>query len=98
MAQPIKRILFALTILVATYVVGIILYSGIEGWNYLDSAYFLTLTFTTLGYVDLYPKTELGKLLTMAYSWIGIAIGFFFIYELIALGNSLLSKGDRKKK
>jgi voltage-gated potassium channel len=97
MAQSIKRVMFALTILLVAYIVGIILYSHVEGWRYLDAAYFLTATFATIGYGDIVPVTDLGKMLTIVYGWIGIAVGFYFIYELIHLENEFFSNGNKKK-
>ena len=98
MAQSIKRVLFALAILLLAYIIGIVIYSHVEGWNYLDAAYFVTAMFTTVGYGDIVPKTDLGKLITIVYGWIGISVGFYFIYELIHLENDFFSNGKKKKK
>ena len=45
---------------VAYYYVGYGVYNYLEGWSLLDSAYFLTVTSTTVGYGDLYPTTDAG--------------------------------------
>ena len=58
---------------------GISLYHNIEGWSYLDSTYFLVMTATTVGYGDIVPITDLGKIITMVYSFLGIAFVFYMI-------------------
>jgi len=57
---------------------GTIIYSSVEGWNYLDSLYFTIVTITTIGYGDLFPKTDIGKIFTMFFPFIGIATVFYF--------------------
>lgn len=70
-------------IIVLVYVLllvgGVYLYHQVEGWGYLDSAYFLVITATTIGYGDLTPQTDLGKIITMVYSFIGIVFVFYLI-------------------
>ena len=39
-------------------------YSYLEDWSPLDTAYFLTVEATTVGYGDFCPETVLGKLFT----------------------------------
>ena len=58
---------------------GTFIYHSVEGWSYLDSAYFMVITATTIGYGDIHPVTNLGKIITMAYSLIGIAFMFYII-------------------
>ena len=59
--------------------IGISVYHNVEGWNYLDSAYFLVMTATTVGYGDIVPQTIFGKIITMVYSFLGIAFVFYMI-------------------
>lgn len=58
----------------STIVVGAIIYHVIEGWNWLDSFYFVVVTTTTIGYGDLSPTTNLGKLVTIFFGLNGVAI------------------------
>jgi len=61
--------------IVAYMAVGVLAFSRIfEQWPVLDSLYFSVVTFTTVGYGDLVPSTEAGKLFTILYSFSGIAI------------------------
>ena len=57
-------------------------YTRVEHWSLLDSLYFTVITLTTVGYGDIHPITSLGKIFTMLYVLVGIAIlsafGFLF--------------------
>ncbi|MFA6376765.1 MAG: potassium channel family protein [Candidatus Paceibacterota bacterium] len=53
---------------------GTIFYHHAEGWRYVDSFYFSVTTLTTVGYGDLVPKTDIGKLFTAFYILTGVGI------------------------
>jgi voltage-gated potassium channel len=59
--------------------VGTIVYTLIEGWTPLDAAYFCVITLATIGYGDLAPVTQLGKLFTMLYVVAGLGVISAFI-------------------
>ncbi len=58
--------------------IGTIFYHFIEGWNYLDALYFTAITATTVGYGDIVPVTVLGKVFTIAFAFIVIALVLYF--------------------
>lgn len=82
-------------ILVTYYAVGGIVYDEIEGWPLLDTTYFLTVTVTTVGYGDICPATEPGKIFTVIYALVGIVFVFAalspLVDGLIFVKDSLLS-------
>ncbi|MCK4318964.1 two pore domain potassium channel family protein [Candidatus Micrarchaeota archaeon] len=77
-----KDIFFALVLLAIIYTGGTVFYHTVEGWDWLDSIYFMTATVTTVGYGDIIPFTREGKLFTIFFTWIGISVGFYLIYVL----------------
>ena len=52
-------------ILSSYYAIGGLVYDELEGWNLLDTTYFLTVTVTTVGYGDICPETPAGKMFTV---------------------------------
>lgn len=63
--------------------IGVVFYHYVEGLRWLDSLYFCVVTLTTVGYGDITPKTDLGKLFTIFYLLIGIGIIAAFLNNLL---------------
>lgn len=63
--------------------VGIVFYRIVEGFSWINSLYFCVITLTTIGYGDIVPKTDIGKLFTTVYVIIGIGIFAAVINYLI---------------
>ena len=72
-----SRALFVL--LAATLLCGTIFYSTVEKLSPLDSLYLSFMTLTTIGYGDVHPVTDLGKIFTMVYATVGLGIMAMFI-------------------
>jgi len=70
------RMLFRCQIAILMYMLtGVIAFSRIfERWPIIDALYFSVVTFTTVGYGDLCPTTDAGKLFTIFYAFAGISI------------------------
>lgn len=77
------KLLYITSVIIIVLTIGTIFYHFIEKWNYLDSLYFSSYTITTVGYGDIAPKTDIGKLFTIFYMFIGVGIALYGI-SLIA--------------
>ena len=75
--DPEFRGLFVLV--VVTLAAGTLFYWEIEGWTLLDSFYFSSITLTTVGYGDLAPTTNAGKLFTVFYVFTGVGLILAFV-------------------
>ena len=67
-----------------TIAVGTVAYVLLEHWSPVDSFYFCAVTLTTIGYGDLHPTTDLGKIFTIFYCVAGIGIVTTFVSNLAA--------------
>ena len=70
------RMLFRCQLAIVAYLLtGVIAFSRIfERWPIADALYFAVVTFTTVGYGDLCPTTDAGKLFAIFFSFAGISI------------------------
>lgn len=83
-----------LTVLISIQIIGgAIFYHLAEGWRWVDAFYFCVATLTTVGYGDLTPVTDLGKIFTMVYLVTGIGL-FVSFGALIA--RHLLDERERR--
>jgi len=90
-----------LLFVVVILIVGTVFYHGIEQWRWLDAFYFSAISLTTVGYGDLAPATDLGKIFTILYifSGIGVILGFLnAVARKAAEKSSLESLVDKKKR
>lgn len=86
------RLLYAIALMACVYAIGIYFYHVTEGWSYLDSIYFVTVTVTTIGYGDIVPHTTAGRIVTIFLAWIGISLGFYLIYSMMDYRKSELDE------
>jgi hypothetical protein len=75
--QPETRGLLGVATLIV--VVGILFYMRVEHWTLVDAFYFCVVTMATVGYGDITPTTDVGKIFTTVYIIVGLSIlgGFF---------------------
>lgn len=62
---------------------GAVFYHYVEHMRPLDAFYFCIVTLTTIGYGDLAPKTDAGKLFTSFYVLVGIGIIAAFVNLIV---------------
>jgi hypothetical protein len=62
--------------------IGTVLYHRMEGWDWLDSFYFVIITLTTIGYGDFSPTTPITKLITIYFGINGIIV-LLLLYDAV---------------
>ena len=68
-----------LLLVISLLIVGTLFYMLVEGWTFVDALYFCAMSLGTVGYGDVVPTTDVGKLFTVFYvlTGIGILVSFF---------------------
>ncbi len=77
-----KSIAIPLVVLAILYVMSILFFHYVEGWSYLDAAYFTTSTISTVGYGDIVPQSDYGKMGSIALIFTGVGLAFYVITHL----------------
>ncbi|HSG80783.1 MAG TPA: potassium channel family protein [Gemmatimonadota bacterium] len=70
--------LFVLLLLLS----GSLFYTLVERWRFVDALYFSVVTLTTVGYGDLSPQTDAGKIFTVIYLLTGLGAVAAFVTGL----------------
>lgn len=89
-----QRTLMLQTIMFLMYLLlGALVFSTIEGWNYLDAVYWADVTLFTVGFGDFAPNTHLARALLVPYALIGIiSLGLV----ISSIRTMILERGRRR--
>lgn len=91
---PSQRTLMLQTISFLVYLlVGALVFSKTEGWNYLDAVYWADVTLFTVGFGDFHPLSIVGRALLLPYALIGVISLGLVIGSIRSL---LLDRGKRR--
>lgn len=85
--QNFAAVFIAILMLVTLGVIG---YSMLEGWHWLDALYFTFITISTVGYNELYPMHPVGRMFTI----VMILLSLFVIAMLSASVTSFLVRKE----
>lgn len=71
--------------------IGTFFYHYSEGWSYIDSFYFTSITLSTIGYGDLHPTSALSKIFTSVFAFTGVSVA---IYALTIIGADYFTRRE----
>lgn len=94
-----SRVLGIVGAILLAFVVGILGYEVIEGWNFLDSTYMTVITLATIGYGETHTLSDAGRIFTMFLILIGfgaVSYGAVSLTEMIAEGDLLTALRRRQ--
>lgn len=89
-----QRTLMLQTIMFLMYLLlGALVFSTIEGWNYLDGVYWADVTLFTVGFGDYFPTKRLSRALLFPYAFVGIiSLGLV----IASIRSMILERGRRR--
>ena len=72
-----KRMIYVAIVMLLLLFGGATFYHKVENWWYIDALYCSAATMTTVGYGDITPKTDTGKLFTIAFVFAGVGMALY---------------------
>ncbi|MDZ4177745.1 MAG: potassium channel protein [Coriobacteriia bacterium] len=78
-----RRLYAALSAFAAVLAVGTAGYMLIEGWRFLDALYMTVITVGTVGYREVQPLDDVGRIFTMGLIFAGFGVLLFFLGTVI---------------
>ncbi|RJS83286.1 potassium channel protein [Methanophagales archaeon] len=83
--EQIRHVLIAVSLLALVVVVGTLGFAYLEGLTPFNALYLTIATVTTVGYGDIVPETQGGKLFTMGLIISGVGITLYVLIEIMGL-------------
>ncbi|MEW6722340.1 MAG: potassium channel family protein [Candidatus Micrarchaeota archaeon] len=74
-----KRLGIGIALIAVIYLIAVPFYMHFEGLGIIDAIYFTSTTITTVGYGDIAPKTNEGKLFTVFVLFSGVSVFFYHV-------------------
>src|SRR3990170_8725580 len=96
-----RRVSLGLALLAAVIAFGTAGYMLIEGWSFLDALYMAVTTITTVGYREVRPLSEAGRIFTIVLILSGVGSAFYILTALAATiieGDLRQVFGERRMK
>ncbi len=87
-----RSLLNALVLVAILYLVAVPFYMHFEKLSPVDAFYFTSATITTVGYGDIAPQTDIGKIFTVFLIFSGVSIVFYHITHLGQLREKTVDK------
>ncbi|KAF9202703.1 Potassium channel [Haplosporangium sp. Z 27] len=89
LSATLKALIISSFVMTIVIIIGSAIYTAIEGWTFDEAVNFCIVSFATIGYGNLSPKTSLGQVVFSFYGILGIsAVGFF----VVSLRNAVIEQ------
>jgi len=99
--DSLRRLVWSIFALVAIVVIGVIGYEVIEGWSFLDAVYMTITTITTVGFREVHPLSEVGRIFTIVLIIFGVGGALYVLTNIMGYileGQFGITVGRRRMK
>jgi voltage-gated potassium channel len=79
-----RRLLTAVLLLLCVLLLGVVGYTVIEGWPLLDAVYMTVISITTVGFHEIQPLDNEGRIFTIFLILFGVGVAFYILTSLVA--------------
>jgi voltage-gated potassium channel len=80
----VRRLLISSALFVGLFVTGVVGYILIEGWSFLDAFYMTVITVTTVGFQEVRPLSDEGRIFTSGLVLLGVGAAFYLLTAIVA--------------
>jgi voltage-gated potassium channel len=98
MIHPFRKLLPSFTILAAIVLIGILGYEFIEKWSFLESIYMVIITLFTIGFQEVRPLSDAGRIFTMCMIVGGVGSAIYAAGQAVEIIVEGEMSGYRKRR
>ncbi len=82
---PLRRLALAFTLALLVVAAGVGGYMALEGWGFLDALYMTIITVTTVGFREVHPLSQGGRIFTMGIVLAGVGVLLYALWGLVQM-------------
>ena len=80
--DPVRHLKVSIIVLALLVTLGCLGYMAFEGWGFLDALYMTVITLATIGFQEVHPLSQPGKIFTMVLIVIGVSVLGYIVGSL----------------
>ncbi len=99
--SPLQRLIWGVGAFIAIVAIGVVGYEIIEGWSLIDSLYMTITTITTVGYMEVHPLSQAGRIFSIFLIVGGVGGALYILTTLMGYileGQFGITMGRRRMK
>jgi voltage-gated potassium channel len=99
--SPLQRLIGGICAFIGIVAIGVVGYAVIEGWTFLDSLYMTITTITTVGYMEVHPLSQAGRIFSIFLIVGGVGGALYILTTLMGFlleGQFGITMGRRRMK
>lgn len=99
--SPLQRLIGGICAFIGIVAMGVVGYAAIEGWSFIDSLYMTVTTITTVGYMEVHPLSQAGRIFSIFLIVGGVGGALYILTTLMGYileGHFGITMGRRRMK